>query len=100
MVPPPFDPRNCKLGLYPGLPVSQLPTLRVGSNNQYVGYAMAVLHCKANQPCVPHALPGPWYFGTGFRKCVMSFQTFFGFTVDGVIGPQTWGMIQYIAVYL
>ena len=95
-IPPPFDPYHCLYGAYPTFPVSSLPTIRVGSNNSYVGYAMAVLHCKAGQPCTPHALPGPWYFGTGFKGCVMSFQTFFGLYVDGVIGPQTWGTIQYV----
>ena len=97
MVPPPFDPRNCKFGVYPTIPVSSLPTIQQGSNNDYVGYAMGVLYCKAGQPCRPHALPGPWLFGSSFRSCVISFQTFFGMTADGIIGPQTWGMIQYLA---
>ena len=100
MVPPPFDPRNCLLGSYPGFPVSALPTIQIGSNNAYVGYAMGVLYCKANRNCRPHALPGPWYYTTSFSNEVKIFQTFFGLTVDGWIGPQTWGTIQYCATHL
>jgi murein L,D-transpeptidase YcbB/YkuD len=97
LIPPPFDPRNCKLGLYPGVPVSELPTIQQGSSSSYVGYAKGVLYCKAGQPCRAEALPGPWVFGSSFRSCVISFQTFFGLSVDGVVGPQTWSVIQYLA---
>ncbi len=100
MVPPPFNPRNCQLGLYRWVPYDQQPTIQLGSTGPLVGYAKGVLYCKANQPCRPEANPGPWVFNQNFKNCVISFQTFFGIPATGVISAQTWEAIQYCANFL
>jgi murein L,D-transpeptidase YcbB/YkuD len=92
-----LDPSHCQWGSYNTFPASSMPTIKQGSNTSYVGYAMGVLWCKASQPCPPHANPGPWYFGVTFTSCVKTFQTFFGLTVDGIIGQQTWPYVQLVA---
>ena len=38
-------------------------------------------------------------FGPKTEAAVKIFQQFFGFTVDGWVGAQTWGMIDYVATH-
>lgn len=93
-IPAGFDPRNCKYGYYPTVAKS---TRRQGSSGNEVGYLQGVLRCTSGQsnPCA--SLPGPWYFGATTTTAVRNFQSFWGLTVDGVVGPQTWGVIDWAA---
>ena len=104
MVPPVFDPSTCRFGIYPTLPGK--PWLSHGSNNSEVGYLESVLNCKFNQNCYDvHAPPGPWYFGTSTITAVENAQRWAkiyvdpSFVVDGVVGPQTWGLIDDAATW-
>ena len=99
MVPPPFDPSTCgKYGVWPT--ISTKPTLRYGSGgstnatSQCVGYLQAVLKCSSAQPLRPTRY-GPWTFDAATRTAVRNFQSFWGLTVDGVVGPQTWPLIDW-----
>ena len=92
---PRFDPRNCAFGIHP---TQVKPTLQLGARNSgTVGYLQSVLVCKSGQSIAIAALPGPWYFGTQTRSAVRNFQAFWGLTVDGVVGPQTWNVIDWAA---
>lgn len=91
---PRFDPAACAFGIYP---TQAKPTLRFGARNNTVGYLQAVLVCRSGQSIPIAPLPGPWYFGAQTRTAVRNFQAFWGLTVDGVVGPQTWGVIDWAA---
>jgi peptidoglycan hydrolase-like protein with peptidoglycan-binding domain len=92
---PRWDPRNCAFGIYPT--ALNKPTIQLGSQNAHVGYLQGVLKCRSGQNINVAALPGPWYFGTQTRTAVRNFQAFWGLTVDGVVGPQTWAVIDWAA---
>ena len=95
-IPPFLDPSQCQWGLYP---YYTKPWTSHGANNDYVGYLEGVLNCQFGQSCYDvHAPPGPWYFGTSTRPAVENAQSFFGLTVDGIVGPQTWGLIDWGAL--
>lgn len=38
------------------------------------------------------------YFGEGTREKTRNFQAFFGLSVDGIVGPQTRGLMDYIKI--
>lgn len=97
MVTPTFNPSQCLYGEYPHL---NKPTIQLGSSNYQVGYLMAVLRCKTGHTNITiHPNPGPWYFNTTVRQGVFDLQAFFGLTVDGIVGSQTWPVVDYLAIY-
>ncbi|CAL5971682.1 Chitinase [Hexamita inflata] len=64
-------------------------TMREGSsggNVTYLQYSLLILCFN------PNGLDG--YFGPGTTKAVKQYQTARHFTVDGIVGPQTWSKIQ------
>lgn len=83
-------------GQVPELPPSQpLPVLRKGS----VGYWVT----EAQLRLIAHGFPLPLYgadgnFGEETQAAVKAFQAAQGLTVDGVIGPDTWGELNEDAV--
>lgn len=101
MVPPPFDPKTCKFGLYPT--IGDKRTLRTGMSGPDVGYLQGVLKCKSGQSQLNiRPLPGPWDFGPMTETAVRNFQSFWAalgadLVVDGVVGPQTWPWIDWAA---
>lgn len=96
MVTPVFNPSACQYGSYPHLTKI---TVSQGSNNDTVGYLMAVLRCKTGHALTIHANPGPWYFNATVRQAVIDLQHFFGLTADGICGPVTWGAVDYLATH-
>lgn len=91
MTTPTFNPAACLWGYYPTV---SKPTVKIGSTGGAVGYLQGVLKCKSAQPLNPSAT-GPWSFGSLTRTAVRNFQAFWGLTVDGVVGPQTWPVIDW-----
>ncbi|CAL6084241.1 CHAP_domain-containing protein [Hexamita inflata] len=64
-------------------------TMREGSsggNVTYLQYSLFILCFD------PNGIDG--YFGPGTTKAVKLYQTSRSFTVDGIVGPQTWSNIQ------
>lgn len=97
MVTPTFNPSNCQWGTYP---VVSKATVSIGSYNNTCGYLMGVLRCKCGRTEITvHANPGPWYFNGVTMYAVKDLQRMFGLTVDGIVGPQTWPVVDYLAVY-
>ena len=91
-----FDPRNALWGLYPTWAPSSFNTLVYGSSGAQVGYMQGVLYWKANQPCRPPAVPGPYNFGPTTANCVRAFNRFFGIGDTATCGPATWSPIQWL----
>lgn len=91
MTTPVFDPAHCQYGSWP---VVAKPTIQQGATGQVVGYLQAVLKCTSAQPLSPSS-SGPWTFGTSTKTAVRNFQSFWGLTVDGIVGPQTWPLIDW-----
>ena len=101
-IPPPFNPSQQQWGLYP---VNQSkPTCSVSSSeNGHNGYIRGVIKLKAGHPLLGCANSyGPWTYSSGtgsgsVQQAVKDVQAYFGLTVDGVCGPQTWPVIDYLA---
>ena len=69
---------------YPGTP------LRVGARGDAVRFMQESLNDIAKvYPAIP-TLTADGVFGTNTQAAVRAFQSLFGLTPDGVIGPQTW----------
>ena len=79
---------------YPGFPLS------VGSSGSDVRKIQEQLNrISDNYPLIPKLTPDG-IFGERTREAVRTFQSVFGLTKDGVVGPRTWYRIQdiYVAV--
>lgn len=87
---PPFMPEQGRYSLYPFN--KNKPTLKLGQANDYVRYLQGVLKNKANA-----AIAVDGVFGEVTRSRVMNVQRFFKLGVDGIVGPATWRVIDYLA---
>lgn len=82
-----------EFGLYP---LDQAkPRLRRGIEAEHVGYAQAVIKLKAG-----HDIVIDDRFGQQTERSVLMVQRYFDLPTDGVIGPQTWAILDYCAVAL
>lgn len=84
-----FDPANGKFGLWPAK--KDKPTIQRGARGDSVKYAQGVLRKARYQVAVDGD------FGLQTVDRVRRLQQREGLTVDGVIGPQTWKIIDRIA---
>ncbi|HEX5621236.1 MAG TPA: peptidoglycan-binding protein [Solirubrobacteraceae bacterium] len=64
------------------------PTVQQGSNGPAVKLAQQLLTDYAYEPG-----PVDGVFGPKTKKAVKQFQTDFGLTVDGIVGPKSWAML-------
>jgi peptidoglycan hydrolase-like protein with peptidoglycan-binding domain len=64
------------------------PTVKQGSNGDAVELAQQLL---TDYGYDPGAVDGA--FGANTEKAVRQFQTDFGLTVDGIVGPKSWAML-------
>lgn len=71
----------------------QFRILSFGDSGPDVKYAQTVLRLKAGQTGITQ-LDGHYEMTT--LDAVLSFQTFFGLGADGLVGPKTWGMIDFV----
>lgn len=103
VIPPPFDPANGKLGIYPYLSPSNMPLKVPGSSGNEVGYAKSVLRFAANQTVTIEPLPGPWRWGTLMTRPWKNDWKLWTadptFPVDGNLNLRDWEMIQYLAFH-
>lgn len=88
---PVFDPANGKWGTYPTV---TKPNARIGDRGDHIRYLEGVLRLKAGQTTL--AIDGA--FDATTEAAVKNLQAFFGLTVDGWVGAQTWKVIDLIAV--
>lgn len=91
---PPFDPPRGLWGLWP---LAAKPALKVGLRrtpevNDATLYLQGVLKFKAGQTVTVDG-----NFGPQTKKAVQNLQMFFKLKVDGVIGNQTWALIDKLA---
>jgi peptidoglycan hydrolase-like protein with peptidoglycan-binding domain len=64
------------------------PTVKEGSNGDAVKLAQQLL---TDYGYAPGPVDGA--FGAKTEKAVKEFQTDFGLTVDGIVGPKSWAML-------
>ena len=70
---------------YPGTP------LRVGSTGPNVVVILTSLNrISQNYPAIPKVTPVDGIFGSRTEASVRAFQSIFGLTPDGIVGPGTW----------
>lgn len=70
---------------YPGTP------LRVGSTGPNVVVIQTSLNrISQNYPAIPKVTPVDGIFGSRTEASVRAFQSIFGLTPDGIVGPGTW----------
>jgi len=94
-----FDPAMSPPPQYPPFydypPITNKPTLRRGSKGRYVKYCQYVLNNYCNQTMQVDGIYGPVT-----ERGVKQLQTFFGITVDGIVGRlETWPLIDAIYVW-
>lgn len=78
---------------YGSWPRTAKPTIRLGSEGDVVRYLERVLVEKAGQ-----SIANPdRYFRADTDVAVKNLQRFFGLTVDGIVGAQTWPTIDFLA---
>ncbi|MGD1712141.1 peptidoglycan-binding domain-containing protein [Dapis sp. BLCC M172] len=66
------------------------PTISLGSTGEDVKYLQTVLNTiVANNSLVVDGI-----FGVATQEAVIAFQKSSGLTADGIVGPQTWGLID------
>lgn len=68
-------------------------TLTFGDTGPDVQYAQTVLQQKAGQTVIKDA---DGRFGSNTLAGVQAFQRFFGLADDGLVGPRTWGLIDFV----
>jgi peptidoglycan hydrolase-like protein with peptidoglycan-binding domain len=75
----------------PAVPLSR------GSSGPNVELAQIRLNrISSNYPLIPKIYPTDGIFDATTEEAVKAFQSTFGLTPDGIIGPATWYRIQYI----
>lgn len=84
------DSTPAPYGLWPSR--TDKPWLRTGMTHEAVYYAERVLAERAGQQVAVDRT-----FTAGTATAVKNLQAFFGLVVDGVVGPQTWAVIDYLA---
>lgn len=84
--PPPFDPTNGLFGDYPGIAKA---TVKQGAVGDAVSYLQGVLKFRCG-----HAILVDGQFGPTTNDHVMWFQGVNGLTIDGVVGPKTWAVVD------
>lgn len=93
-----FEPYYCIFAGYPGM--SSKPTIQVWSTGPYVGYLQGVLRCKCGRTEIPMGPNPPWNFDAPTAYAVIDLQNMFGISpANGVCGPATWGVVDYLALY-
>lgn len=84
---PPYDPPR-QFGLWP---VADKPRSAIGAQGGHVRYAQDVMNkWGAN-------ITADGVFGTQTHAAVVNVQKFWGLAVDGVIGRQTWPVLDFLA---
>lgn len=90
---PPYNP-PASWGLFPldvNKPNLRQTPARTEQSHWHVSYLQDVLRLKCGQNVVKDG-----WFGPQTEFAVRRVQKFFGLTVDGWVGKQTWGTIDYI----
>jgi len=88
--PPPFDPLSGQWSLWPLNPGKSV--IHAGSNGDAVSYCQGVINLKAGGGCDVDGT-----FGGQTEHRVRDLQNLFHLTVDGRVGRQTWGAIDFLA---
>jgi hypothetical protein len=88
---PPFDPSKGQWGLWPLN--KNKPRLSIGSRGDAVRYLQGVIALKAGGNIVVDGV-----FGMQTDMRVRDLQRTFRLVEDGIVGPQTWGVVDFLAV--
>ena len=66
---------------------NSLPTLRIGSQGEYVSYLQSILNYYG------YAIAVDGIFGKKTEDAVKKFQKSRNLKVDGIVGPKTWNAL-------
>lgn len=89
--------RNVPVEGFPGS-APEVP-LRLGDSGPDVQFIQRRLNrISTNYPLIPKIYPINGVFGPSTEEAVKTFQSTFGLTPDGIVGPATWYRIQYVYV--
>lgn len=81
-------------GITASLP--SVPLRRGLSGNEVQLLQIRLNRIAKNFPAIPKVYPTDGFFGAETENAVREFQSIFGLTEDGIVGPATWYEIQYI----
>jgi len=70
------------------------PTIRQGAKGNGVKYLQNVILAKAGGNITVDGI-----FGQQTENRIRELQAFFGMTVDGIVGPNTWAVIDFMATH-
>lgn len=87
-------------GAPPSAPMTPKPnraTLRQGSTGDDVRYLQAVVRAHGGKGTNGQPITVDGSFGPNTTHAVRDLQTFFHLTVDGIVGPATWGVVNMLA---
>jgi peptidoglycan hydrolase-like protein with peptidoglycan-binding domain len=73
-------------------PTTTKQTIKRGVHGPIVGYLQSVINRKAGGDIIVDN-----DFGSKTEERVKDVQRFFKVTADGIVGPKTWGIIDYLA---
>lgn len=85
----PSTPQQNQFGNWP---YSTKGTIRRGDRGPSVGYLQSVINRKGNGNLIVDN-----NFGPNTESNVKDVQRFFNLTVDGIVGPKTWSVIDFLA---
>jgi hypothetical protein len=78
-----------------GMPVSitpSLPIVKIGMRGEIVRRIQIIIRDKAGGNIFVDGI-----FGPNTEKRVKDLQRFFGLVPDGIVGPKTWGVLNFLA---
>lgn len=73
------------------VPATSRPTVRLGSKGTHVSALQKGLNTVSKR-----GLKVDGIFGAATESAVRDFQRFFKLGVDGIVGPKTWGLLDYL----
>lgn len=76
-------------------PVNRYPLLKSGNRGEAVRRVQQIIHDHGGGNIVVDG-----HFGPHTKRRVRDVQNFFGLTADGIVGPKTWDVLNFMAAFV